>query len=113
MADDMTERNDFDGHLQQLHLLLEGSDDLCAITDSNYHYLWANQAYINRHGLQRGGNEDRSMQEVLGADYFEQTVKPWMDRCLAGEVQRHEVERDYSGLGRRKLLVRYYPLQVP
>lgn len=99
--------------LRQFHDLLEGSEDLCGIADADYRYLWVNQAYMERYGLEREEIERRTMPEVLGADYFEQTVKPRLDRCLAGEVQRYETERDYPGLGRRKLLVRYYPIDVP
>lgn len=113
MISDMAERERCDRYLQQFQLLLEGSDELCAITDADYRYLWVNQAYMQGHKLRREMIEGRTVQELLGADYFERSVKHRLDRCLAGETQRFETERDYPVLGRRKLLVRYYPIDVP
>lgn len=99
--------------LRQFHDLLEGSEDLCGILDADYRYLWVNRAYLKKYGLQRDEIVGLTVPEMLGADYFEQTVKPRIDRCLAGEAQRFETERDFPGTGLRKLLVRYYPIDVP
>jgi len=93
--------------------LLEVTHDLCAIVDSNYRYIWANKAYRDRHGLQREGIMGQSVPDVLGADYFRTVVQPRIDRCLAGATQRYEAEREYRRLGPRKLLIRYYPIDVP
>lgn len=100
-------------HLGEFHYLVDGGDDLYGIVDADYRYVWVNQAYKKRHGLQQEGIEGRTVPKVLGADYFRQTVKPRVDRCLAGEVQRYETERKCSVLGWRKMLVRYYPIDLP
>ena len=98
--------------LEPFLALLDASDDLCGIVDDNYCYRWVNQAYLNSLGRPRSAVENHAIPDILGADYFEQTVKPRMDGCLAGEVQRYETERDFPGLGRRSLLVCYYPIEV-
>ncbi|MGM0951365.1 MAG: sensor domain-containing protein [Pseudomonadota bacterium] len=92
---------------------MEGGDDLCGIVDANYRYLWVNQAYTERYGRPHEEIEGRTVPEVVGEDYFRQTVKPRIDRCFAGEAQRYETERHCPGLGWRKLLVRYYPIDAP
>ncbi|MDR9425154.1 MAG: EAL domain-containing protein [Marinobacter sp.] len=99
--------------LGEFHYLLEGGDDLCVVVNAEYRYLWANQAYTEMYGLQPEGIEEHTIPEVVGEDYFKRTVKPRIDRCFAGEIQRYETERNCPGLGWRKLLVRYYPIDIP
>lgn len=99
--------------LGEFHYLLEGGDDLCAVVNAEYRYLWANQAYTGMYGLQPDGIEEHTVPEVVGEDYFRQTVKPRIDRCFVGEIQRYETERNCPNLGLRKLLVRYYPIDIP
>lgn len=99
--------------LRQFHQLLDNSEDLCGIADGAYRYLWVNQTYRKSFGLEQHEIEKLTIPEVLGQDYFEQTLKPRIDRCLAGEAQRFETERYSPGLGARNLLVRYYPIDLP
>ncbi len=113
----MTKNTNESKHLRErlgeFHYLLEGGDDLFCIVDADYRYLWVNQAYTERYALPHKEIEGRSVPEVVGADYFRQSVKPRIDRCFAGEAQRFETERNCPGLGWRKLLMRYYPIDVP
>lgn len=97
---------------EQYESLLEASDDMFAVSDADYRYLWANQAYCRSQGLSLDEITARRLPEVLGEEYFERTVKPQLDCSLAGETRRYETERDHHDLGRRKLLVRYFPLAV-
>ena len=99
--------------LGEFHYLLEGGDDLCGIVDADYRYLWVNPAYMKSYGLQQEDIGGRTVPEVVGTDYFRQTVKSRIDRCIAGEFQRYETERKCPALGWRKMLVRYYPIDVP
>lgn len=110
---DITEERRLDERVRQFHELIEGTEDMCGIADADYRYLWVNRAYLDLHGLQHEEMEGRTLPEVLGEDYFEETVKPRTDRCLAGEIQRFEIERELPGVGRRKLLARYYPIDAP
>lgn len=98
--------------LQHFHDLLEKSEDLCGIADANYRYVWANQAYHEQHGETDERLAGRSLPDILGADHFEETVKPRLDRCLAGEVVRYETERVTAKGQRRRLRVVYYPLEL-
>ncbi|WP_151705618.1 putative bifunctional diguanylate cyclase/phosphodiesterase [Nitrincola alkalilacustris] len=103
----------FRERLEEFHYLLDGGDDLFCIIDANYCYVWANRAYLDVYGLQLEEIEERTVEDVVGAEYFRQTIKPRIDRCFAGEAQHYETEWNYAGLGLRKLLVRYYPIDLP
>jgi len=110
---DMTEQRAQQARIGELQKLVEGSEDLCGIVDDAYRYRWVNQAYLDRYGLSREEIEGRLMEEVLGEAYFRSVVKPRVDRCLAGEAQRFETERTFPEGDTRKLLARYYPIDVP
>ncbi len=110
---DITDRRRQETRLRELQELIEGGEDLCGIVDDSYRYLWVNQAYLERYQLSRDKLEGQPMHDLLGADYFEHELKSRIDRCLAGKPQRFETERDYPDLGTRRLLVRYYPIDVP
>ncbi len=108
-----TSRDELAAFLGHCCMLVEASDDLFAIADADYRYLWANPAYGNSLGVAPVELEGRRLPAVLGEDYFEKTVRPHVDRCFAGEFQRYETERRHPVLGWRRLLVRYFPLDVP
>jgi len=107
---DITDRRRREAETRQFRDLVEGSEDLCCIVDDDYRYCWVNRAYRNRYGSSGDDFEGRPVREVIGDEFFFNELKPLMDRCLAGEPQRFESERTYSGIGERNLLVRYYPL---
>ncbi|MDZ7851650.1 MAG: EAL domain-containing protein [Halomonas sp.] len=98
--------------LHQFHDLLEGSDDLCAILDSDYRYIWINRAYQNRFSLEED-IEGRTLPDIVGERLFREQIRPRLDRCLAGEPQRFELEREFKGIGTRRLLARQYPIDLP
>jgi len=110
---DITEQREQQTRIRELHELIEGSEDLCGIVDDAYRYRWVNQAYLDRYRLSRGEIEGRLMEAVLGEAYFRDVIKPRVDRCLAGEPQRFETERTFPEGGTRRLLARYYPVDVP
>lgn len=95
---------------QQLYSLVEHSEDLFSISDAEYRLIWANESYRKMYGLQSRQLGTLTLPEFLENDYFQQTVKPLLDRALAGKIVRYETDRLLPGLGQRKFLVRYYPL---
>jgi len=110
---DITERRRLEQRLRQLQELVERSEDLCAITDGSYRYLWVNRAYAEWFGASPETIEGRALRELLGEAYVRDEVEPRIARCLAGLPQRYETRRTHPGLGPRRLLVRYYPIDVP
>ncbi|PYG03889.1 PAS domain S-box-containing protein/diguanylate cyclase (GGDEF)-like protein [Thioalkalivibrio sp. ALE21] len=111
LAHCLSEQQTLEGRLHEFRALLETSEDQCAIADADYRYIWANRAYREHFG--RGDEEftGHSLPEILGAECFEQTVRPHLDRCLAGEAVRYETEHTSGDGRRRQLRVDYYPLE--
>ena len=110
---DITERRRRETEIRELQELIEGTEDLCGIIDDSYRYRWVNRAYLDRYGLSLEEIEGRSMEDVLGQEYFNREIRPRVDRCLAGEPQRFETRRTFADSGTRTLLARYYPVEVP
>jgi diguanylate cyclase (GGDEF)-like protein/PAS domain S-box-containing protein len=110
---DITVQRQMDERLRQFQQLLEGTEDLCAIIDENYRYLWINQAYADRYGVSPQAIQNRPIAEVLGQRLFEDSLRPRLDRALAGESLRYEATRDFPGIGKRNMLARWYPIDIP
>ena len=110
---DVTVRRRLLDEVRQFLTLLENTEDLCAIVDADYRYLWVNRSYLDHY--RRGYMEvvGRHLREILGDAFFTELVEPYLVRAFAGEAQRFEAEREYPGRGRRNLLVRYQPILSP
>ncbi len=99
--------------LRQFGALVEGTDDLCGIADADYRVLWVNQAYAQAHDAERAALEGRSLAAILGTEHFQAWIKAPFDRCLAGEPQCFEIEREHPRDGHRRLLIRHVPIELP
>lgn len=111
VARDVTEREETRRQLRLYKSAVEGSRDLMAACDENYRYLFANEAYLNHHGLDRAELEDKKVGDVLGEEIFEGKVKAKIDAALEGERVQYEMSRRHPDLGSRLLDINYYPLQ--
>ena len=110
-AVEVTEERKTSNKLRQYKMAVEGSDDLMAACDENYRYLFANAAYREFHGRNEQEILDMNLKKVLGAQEFEEQVKPRVDRCLEGHSVEYEMRRTHSDLGERFLQIAYYPLE--
>ncbi len=79
--------------------MLSATSDCMAFVDPRYVYRAANQRYVDLvnlgrssdEPLTRGGIVGRTVEEVLGEEFFRTDARPRLDRCLAGSevsVQR-------------------------
>jgi PAS domain S-box-containing protein len=100
---DITERKRAESLTAQF---FESSPDGVCIVERDYRYRCVNPVYARRWGVIVGMH----VCEVLGVDLFERTLKPNLDRCLAGE----EVIFDWSSASspRRYFAVSYSPLRM-
>ncbi len=96
--------------LQQYRKLVEATNDLCVIVDRDYRYVLVNRAYAERYGMAVSEIEGMHGRDVVGADFHERVTRPRIDRAFVGLPQQFEAERDHPRLGRRQLLIRYFPL---
>jgi two-component system, chemotaxis family, CheB/CheR fusion protein len=71
-------------------------------------FVFVNQAYAARFGLTPDQIVGRPVAEVLGEEAYE-SIRPYIDRVLAGETFQYEIETNYRLIGRRYLHVAYNP----
>ncbi|TVO60774.1 putative bifunctional diguanylate cyclase/phosphodiesterase [Spiribacter vilamensis] len=90
--------------------LLEASDNLCAIVDADYRYRWVNAAYQRLHAPSPDSLVGVSVRRVVGDEHFASVTRPRLNRCLDGQPQCYEIERQSAVMGERDLEVRYIPL---
>lgn len=97
--------------LQQYKRAVEGSMDIMAAVDKDYTYLFANKAYLERHKLNEEQVIGRHFGEVVGEQYFENDLKPYMDKCLNGEMVHFETVYSYPEKGKCFMETWCYPLR--
>jgi PAS domain S-box-containing protein len=106
---DITERRRTEDVLHKYAFIVEATPDLMSFIDKNYIYQAVNEAYLRAHLRTREEIIGHSVEELHGAEVFNEIIKPELDRCLSGERVRYAAWFDYSGLGRRFVDVVYNP----
>jgi PAS domain S-box-containing protein len=95
--------------LQVYQRAVEGASDLLVGMDVDYNYLFANERYRDHHGLSEDEVAGQSISVVLG-EQWESEVKPRVDRALAGEEVRYELERRDADGNAHRFEIEYVPL---
>ena len=75
----------------------------------DYRYLAVNDAYA---ALYQAPIEDivgRKVADFFGEPVFEETIRPHLDRCLAGETVQYESQFDFPDSSRRWMAMEYHP----
>ena len=90
--------------------VFESSPDGISIIGRDYRYQRVNPVYERNWGMPVERIVGMHVAALLGREVFEQTVKPHLDRCFAGEVVRYAVWFTNT-LGRQYLAVSYSPLR--
>lgn len=102
----------FTEYTSKSHLfnLIDHTDNRLSFVDRNYIYRAVNKIYITT--FNRTYNEiiGHHVAEILGMDVFQNIVKPYLDRALAGEEICYESWFDFAEAKRSYLLVRYQPI---
>lgn len=90
--------------------IAHSSTDYLSIANEEYTYLAVNEAYAKGFNRNVDQIEGRKIEELLGKEGFENTVKPNFDRCLReNDVVRYEDWFDLTE-GRRFFSVSYNPI---
>jgi len=92
--------------------MVESSKDMMAVVDSGYNYICVNNAYLEYYNLKQDEIIGFRAKEIIGERYFEETVKPRLDKCLKGETVQFEMERELPELGKVNLDIIYHPLEI-
>ncbi|MBX9579519.1 MAG: PAS domain-containing protein, partial [Gemmataceae bacterium] len=95
-----------------LRLIADAVPGLLSYVDADFRYRLANAAYGRWFGLAPDRIAGRHVREVLGEAAWE-SVRPDMERALAGEVVTYERELPYRAGGTRSVAATYTPDRDP
>lgn len=109
---DFTARKAAEDKLRQYERLVEGLDEMVAVVDRNYRYVFTNRAFQEVFGGANARIEGRSVREFMDSDVFERIVQPKLDRCFGGNPVLFSMEYDLPGIGVRDLSVSFSPIEV-
>lgn len=93
---------------EQLRQLTDTVPALIAYIDGGQRFQFHNRAYEEAFGLKAEQIENRPMQEVLGAELYDQ-VRVHVREALSGYSVRHEFEYVTAGGDRREYVMNYFP----
>jgi len=108
---DITERKQAEEGLHRYERIVSASSDFMSVIDRNYIYQAINASYLKAFGKTQEEIVGHHVAEVLGEEAFKTSVKPNMDRCLAGEHVNYQYWLDFTKWGPRYLDVHYDPFR--
>jgi PAS domain S-box-containing protein len=104
---EIAERNQAEYLTEQV---FECSPDTVIIIGTDYRYKRVNPIHARNWGRPAESVIGMHIAELTGREFFEQRLRPFLDRCFAGENVNFEDWFD-SALGRRYFVVSYSPLR--
>ncbi|NHX36499.1 MULTISPECIES: sensor histidine kinase [Halolamina] len=107
---DITDRKEREFRLRQYESAVEGAKELIAAIDEEKHYLFANEAYRDFHGLDTESLTELMLDDGIGSDTYE-TVEPYLERAFDGETVQYRMTRSRPERADRTFDIRYYPLE--
>ncbi len=105
---DITKRKQAEERLRLYERVISNTQDMMSFVDRDYIYRTVNDAYVRGFGKSKEAVIGHTIADLLGEQTFENTVKPHMDRCFAGEQQQFQgqfllvdgsITRKYGGTG--------------
>jgi PAS domain S-box-containing protein len=90
--------------------VFESSPDTVIIIGTDYRYKRVNPVFARNWGRPAESMVGMHIAELTGVEFFEQRLRPFLDRCFAGENVRFEEWFD-NALGHRFLAISYTPLR--
>jgi len=90
--------------------VFECSPDAILIIGTDYRYKRVNPVHERNWGRPAGSMVGMHVADLVGVEFFEKRVRPFLDRCFAGEIVRFE-DWFENALGRRYSAVSYSPLR--
>jgi len=108
---DITDRKRSEEAFRQYERIVFNTTDGIVLMDRHYIYQIVNQAYLNWCNKSESEVIGNSVKNILDADVFDNSIKPRLDRCLAGEKIQYENWFESPNLVRQFLSVTYTPLR--
>lgn len=94
--------------LQQSQRLINETSFMITRCSRDLRYLFVSRAYAQMLGRQPGDIHGRSIVEIMGEEGFA-TIRPYIERVLAGTPVEFESDVSFPGIGTRTLQVGYNP----
>ncbi|MFW5807198.1 MAG: PAS domain S-box protein, partial [Spirochaetota bacterium] len=111
-VEDITDRRRMEQHLLHYKLAVDSLDQIVVAVDKEARYLLANRAFLTRHQLSEEEVVGRPAWDVLGAEVYEEHVRPHLEKALRGQTVTFDMQIHYPGDDLRHLNVSYYPIRV-
>ena len=89
--------------------IVSSSKEAMSFIDLNYTYRAVNSFYEQRFGLPIDQIVGCTVAEIVGENLFINTIKPYLDRSLAGEEIHYEHWVNFERTGEELLEISYYP----
>lgn len=109
LVEDISDRKYYEESLRRYERIVETTGDAICLVDQNYIYQVANPAYLKLVNRPLEKVIGHSVSEVLGTNFFEQTIKPSLDQCLIGEAIQDDLWVDIDPVKKRYLRRTYTP----
>ncbi|WP_416666530.1 PAS domain S-box protein [Egbenema bharatensis] len=106
---DITDRQTAELALQRYERIVSATIDAISLVDRQYHYQIVNQTYLDWNCKTYTEIVGHSVSELMGQEVFETTIRPYLDRCFAGETVQYHEWFEFAGLGRQFVSVTYSP----
>ncbi|MDQ6982287.1 MAG: PAS domain S-box protein [Mariprofundus sp.] len=95
--------------LLQFERIVSTSSDMMALLDKDFIYRSANQAYLDAFNKAPDELIGHSASELFGKEFFNETIRPPAERCLAGEKISYQHWFDFPAYESRYMDINYYP----
>ncbi len=102
---------EIDHQIRRLNQIVTTIPQPMSFVSRDYRYLAVNDIYTEFYGTSQEQILGRTMADFCGVDLFEREIKPHLDRCLAGETVRYEVQVDFPTKDTRWMDMEYVPYQ--
>jgi len=112
-AVDISDRKTAEIALRQYEQLVSANPERMSLVDRNYIYRLISESYLPWSGKQRDEIVGHSVSELHGEAVFQSIIKPYLDRCFAGEKVHYEAWFTDANHEPHFLGVSYAPYQEP
>lgn len=106
---EILERRQTEATLRKYEQIVARSNDLMSLIDRDYVHQTVNESYVRAYGVAFKDVIGRHVKEVVGEFFFEETLRPSLDKCLKGREVHYRQWVDYPALGRRFMDIACYP----
>lgn len=113
MITDITQRKEAEDSLHRYERIVATTTDAIALVDRNYKYQMINESFKKWRKKDESEIIGKSVSEIIGAEVFENLVKPLLERCLNGETINYQAWFNYESGESRFLSVNYIPYVEP